>query len=251
MTSTEQIFTTAGGFGGEYFDKCLSVSSDGVFNDNVSLNSNHEEADSRVWLHAFRQNMHKNILIVSPDTDTYHIGLPLSSKYFNQIHVQLHIQTLPGKNNFLHLNSLAAKIEKDVSLRSVPENLRCLLIQAIFIFTGCDFTSSLYGLSKQSFLKSLAKYCYFITGSHNQGHLYDFEENQKFGFNSFLRLIGCVYFDKYKSAFSEHTPEILLQKLVNVCDQSSPILHLWLSNIRGKVWARSKGEQNCAINRCS
>ena len=41
------------------------------------LKSDHEETDSRAWLYALDGSL-INILIFSPDTDTYHIGMPLS-----------------------------------------------------------------------------------------------------------------------------------------------------------------------------
>ena len=44
------------------------------------LNSNIDERDSRVWLHTFSDCGNK-LLVVSKDNDTYHIGLPLISKY--------------------------------------------------------------------------------------------------------------------------------------------------------------------------
>lgn len=41
--------------------------------------SNHKESDTRVWLHA-RKTTHADILIYSPDTDVYHVGLGISDE---------------------------------------------------------------------------------------------------------------------------------------------------------------------------
>ena len=38
--------------------------------------SNAEESDTRIWLHV-RQSPLRRFYIFSPDTDVYHIGLPL------------------------------------------------------------------------------------------------------------------------------------------------------------------------------
>lgn len=39
-----------------------------------NFTSNHEESDIRVWFHCLKTSYTK-ILVYSPDTDTYHIGL--------------------------------------------------------------------------------------------------------------------------------------------------------------------------------
>ena len=43
-------------------------------------NSNIQEGDSRLWLHAFAESKLK-IIILSADNDTYHIGISLLHKY--------------------------------------------------------------------------------------------------------------------------------------------------------------------------
>ena len=74
-----QKFITAGGFDDPVRkDKALmcSQSMKGSLPVEVSaLAINHEETDSRAWLHALTGSTN-NVLIFSPDTDTYHIGLP-------------------------------------------------------------------------------------------------------------------------------------------------------------------------------
>ena len=50
--------------------------------------SNAEETDTRVWLHA-RKTACTQILILSPDTDVYFIGLPLQCTQEKSIVIQI------------------------------------------------------------------------------------------------------------------------------------------------------------------
>ena len=70
-----QQFFTSGGFYGTLFNKCMLTtnSSTEIIE---SLQSNSEETDLRIWLHCKYAYGTKK-LVYSPDTDIYHIGLPL------------------------------------------------------------------------------------------------------------------------------------------------------------------------------
>ena len=64
---------------------------DGLLPEQIqSYNSNAKEADNRIWRHAV-QSQATRILIYSPDTDTYNIGLSLikdtTKEYILQINV--------------------------------------------------------------------------------------------------------------------------------------------------------------------
>ena len=50
--------------------------------------SNAEEADTMIWLHASKTQLH-NILVLSPDTEVYMIGLPLQCSHSKHIIVQI------------------------------------------------------------------------------------------------------------------------------------------------------------------
>ena len=49
---------------------------------------NGEEADTGLWLHA-KQTRYSKILVLSPDTDVYHIGLPFTCTRDKEIAVQV------------------------------------------------------------------------------------------------------------------------------------------------------------------
>ena len=78
-----QKFCVAGSGEGVDRDEVWCVKDDGI---ELEFKSNAEEADTRVWLHASKFTG-KKILIFSPDTDVYHIGLSQSTH--NDIIIQL------------------------------------------------------------------------------------------------------------------------------------------------------------------
>ena len=105
-----------------------------------ALASNHEETDSRAWLHALTGSTN-NVLIFSPDTDTYHIGLPLLGRNSERkVVVQL---SNTYKHEFLFLNQLIDCMYRDASVAhlvlagiDIPK-----IFQHIFIISGCDYIS--------------------------------------------------------------------------------------------------------------
>ena len=69
-------------------DTVWSVDNDNNKQPQPMYTSNAEEADTRVWIHASK-TVCTRILIISADTDVYHIGLPLSCTEQKQIVVQV------------------------------------------------------------------------------------------------------------------------------------------------------------------
>ena len=81
--------------------------------DPVFLN-NAEETDTRIWLHV-QQTRNTKILVLSPDTDVYMIGMPLECAKSKEVIVQV------SKHNaretaFLSLTSLTKALENDPDL---------------------------------------------------------------------------------------------------------------------------------------
>ena len=104
-----QKLIVAGGLDGHMRGQAYSIVRQGVAGRGPMHDSNHEEGDSRVWRHAF-QSQGDTILTYSPDTDTYHIGLPLLEKYVNT-HVIDQLSTSSAsspfsQSKFLLLNRL-------------------------------------------------------------------------------------------------------------------------------------------------
>ena len=138
-----------------------------------SLSSNHEEGDSRVWLHAFSSGKAR-VLIYSPDTDTYHVGLPLLEKY---IHTEVTIQLAPSPparpysdSRFLLLNRLHQALHHDLNLAEIEQSTLTAVLQVVFVTIGCDYVSFFARLGKVTFLDTLYQHASFITGTSMQDH---------------------------------------------------------------------------------
>ena len=73
-----QRFVTAGGFNDQFQDKAMFVCKNTNPQSDDALSCNAEEADTctSIWLHVANSADHKK-LVLSPDTEVYHIGLPI------------------------------------------------------------------------------------------------------------------------------------------------------------------------------
>uniref|UniRef100_UPI00358DF722 uncharacterized protein n=1 Tax=Myxine glutinosa TaxID=7769 RepID=UPI00358DF722 len=110
-----------------------------------SLNSTHEEADTRMFLHAAHAAHTSNdVIIVSPDTDVFIIGIALVP----QISAHLYFHTGKGVNlRTIDLKAIYDSIGDDVSQALI--GLHC--------FTGCDSVSAFYGKGKKKALNLILK----------------------------------------------------------------------------------------------
>ena len=100
-----QRLITAGGFAGQQQNLCWSVQKNGSVQPLPFLKSNAEETDLRIWLHCMHSAGSRKMLY-SPDTDIYHIGLPIAA---NQLpHSDVYIQ-LNGRHKdshrYLHMSA--------------------------------------------------------------------------------------------------------------------------------------------------
>ena len=165
----------------------------------LQYNTNAEEADMRIWRHVQLTSACK-ILVYSPDTDVYNIGLPILQSTTECI-VQLN---LPHSQDlkYLHLNNLIEALEGDPDLASLPRDKLRIVMQMLFITSGCDYISFFSGFGKAAFLNIFFQHASFITGNQSNGLLSEnSKEGMKQGFLAFLRLVGTLYFKKYLSAF--------------------------------------------------
>ncbi len=177
-------------------------------------------SDTRIWLHVLHSAGTRK-LVLSPDTDVYHmLDVIVRLSPFNSI---------------------------DQRLLDLPALLRSVVCsgrkhQTLFIATGCDYISFFNGLGKTTFLNTLFEYTEFITSNSTStpGTLTD-EPN---GFLSFLRLVGCAYFKKHKSAFlpSFPTPMTLFNSVQSSDHQQRH--EQWLELIRDRTWMRIQYEED-------
>ena len=211
---------------------------DGIPQPNPLLTCNAEETDTRLWLHC-KQSTSDNILILSPDTDIYHIGLPLNhgTKY-----IMIRINTYNSKDLcFLHLSSLINALNRDPDLSSVESSLLPRIHQTLFVVTGCDYISFFRGIGKATFMRYFFQHSEFITSGkgNTMGTLAKVSvQNKEYeeGFISFLRLVGVVYMKKHISGFNRKTPEAYFNEFYKQ-GQSISKQHLqWLDDIRQCIW---------------
>ena len=147
-----------------------------------------------MWLHV-KQTQHSNILIMSPDTDCYHIGMPLNPGQPKDVIMQVNKYTSKDIK-FLHVPALMEAIEKDPDLSSIPNILLPQIFCTLFVVTGCDYTSFFSRIGKTTFYRYLFQH---VTSGRLPGTLADIclcDNNFEMGFLSFLRLAGVTYLKK-------------------------------------------------------
>ncbi len=237
-----QTLYVAGGFDGPIADTAWYVCGAAQPQPDPRYACNAEEADTRVWLH-IRQTAHTRILLMSPDTDVYHIGLGLNN---GDKHV--FVQTTPPSSRevrFLDLTALITALEHDPDLSGVPAAILPQVMQTVFVCSGCDYISFFSQLGKATFLRYFFQYATFITSGRPQGTLADTSLDREVyqnGFLAFMRLIGCVYFKKHATAFELPSPATHFLKFA-VAGKTTQEQHRdWLQDIRHSIWDRIKFE---------
>jgi hypothetical protein len=93
--------------------------------------SNAHEADFRIWRHAISCSA-TNVLIYSPDTDVYNIGLTLEHNDSKQYIVQLNTPSAQIKK-YVHVNNLITALQNDsdlvaISQPQIPMVMACLFV---------------------------------------------------------------------------------------------------------------------------
>jgi hypothetical protein len=126
----QQKFVIAGGFTGSLANQAMAVQSTGKPQADPQLSCNAEEADTRIWLHALNTTG-RNILILSPDTDVYHIGLPLVANTDLNIIIQLN-KFNSRELRLLDMQALVNALTNDPHLAPIPDSLIPRTLQILF-----------------------------------------------------------------------------------------------------------------------
>ncbi|XP_071949801.1 uncharacterized protein [Antedon mediterranea] len=237
-----QIFLTAGGFDGDNTDKCF-CSSNTETKVASEYNSNHEEGDSRVWLH-FAKTSCSCVIIYSPDRDKLHVGLPIVQAVPDKKTI-IQLKASRSDNVYVCINSLLLSFSTDLSLQPLGDMLCTVpkLLQTLFISSGCDYVSFFKGYSKKRFMEVFYRNCKFVSGGIHTGYLNQIGPDvQHLGLLAFYRLVGCVYFQQNLAAFSVDTAEELFQN-INTSDLNDLDKHVkFLQVIRESTFHRIKSE---------
>lgn len=120
------------------------------------FNCNALEGDMRVWKHALKSEG-TNILLYSPDTDVYNIGLGLAE---NSKHVMVQLNPPHLEESYVDMRRLLQDLQNDSSLITIPSDSIGLTLQTLFVVSGCDYVSYLHGFGKKTVLREL----YYGTG---------------------------------------------------------------------------------------
>ena len=238
-----QKFVTAGGFNDELRDEAMFVCMNMAPQSDNALLCNAEEADTRIWLHTINSAGQKK-LVLSPDTDVYHIGLPIVAE--SDLDVLVRLNTFHSvEQRFLDMQALINAFAHDPELAHIPSSSLPSVMQALFVCTGCDFISFFNGLGKASFLATLFEYCKFICAAseYMPGTLADTNHQGKL---SFFRLVGCAYFRKHRAVFLPAYPSpVTLYNSLKKQNQSPEDHHIsWLDIMRERIWSRIKYEED-------
>ena len=237
--SENQTMYVAGGFDDAIQDTCWYVTNTEKPQPEPRYTSNAEETDTRIWVHV-RQTECTKITVISPDTDVYHIGLPLVSQSANK-EVLVQVSPINSKEmKFVNLSALHAALGNDPDLAGLEAVNLAQILQTLFVCTGCDYISFFYGIGKSTFLRYFFQNASFITGSNAEGSLANVQldnENFKKGFWAFLRLVGTVYYKKHASAFDFPSPATHFLQFSG----SSPLIRhkQWIEDVRQNIADRS------------
>ena len=101
----------------------------------------------------------KHAVVYSPDTDTYHIGLPLVSR---EVYVRV---DMPGsqERKYINIPKLSTAICNDPDLQQLSQPEKVKVMQVLFIATGCDFTLFFRSLGKSSIDRTFCQHAEFIS----------------------------------------------------------------------------------------
>lgn len=128
----------------------------------LQYDSDADESDTRIWIHA-KNSAGSRKYILSPDTDVYHIGLPMISSA-EEIIIQLS-KPSDKELSIMKLHALVDALARDPDLAHISHHTIPQTIQALFVSTGCDYVSFFSGISKAYFLKVFFEHAKFIVKS--------------------------------------------------------------------------------------
>ena len=156
-----QSLYVAGAFDGAIVDSAWFVRGRSTAQPDPSFTCNGEETDTRLWLHA-KQTVCSRILIISPDTDVYHIGLPLRCTTDKQITVQ--VSAVSSRQiKLVNLTELVSALKRDPDLAGIDPHLLPQILQTLYALSGCDYISFFSRIGKATFFRYFFQYSSFIT----------------------------------------------------------------------------------------
>ncbi len=161
----------------------------------ATYSSDSTEADMRIWRHVYKTER-THILIYSPDTDVYTIGLSMSTCISSkEIIIQLNVPHSPTCS-YIHLNNLVLALEYDPDLASLPRPNLNKIVQMLFICSGCDYISYFHGHGKAVFFNNFFQRAQFISDQCVDGLLSDIIEDTRKRILGILKTHRNIVFEK-------------------------------------------------------
>ena len=156
----DQSITLAGGF--TEAQKAVIIDANGKRN-LIELYSTHEEADSRMLLHAIDlAPYHDRLIIKSDDTDVLVLLIYYQNKNklppLTYMHAG-HTRQRTNRDRFIPVHSICCKLGENIA-NSLP---------AAHVLTGCDATSSFYKIGKKTAYGRLVQYAEAIPALATMG----------------------------------------------------------------------------------
>ena len=216
-------------------DKCLRLTADTETTaintiEVPELTSDHEEADTRLFLHSEHASASTNsVVIKSPDTDTFILGVSVAAQ--KQDGCKLYLCTGLGSTSsrLLDLNAVAS--------RYGPCTMEALL--GFHAFTGCDSTSSFKGKGKLKPLHLMMQSPRFLSTFKDLGQSWNLTSQQYRDLEVFV----CSMYGQKTDSVDQARHGLFC--LTGKCDFTLPpnrdslVLHSQRANYQAAIWRRS------------
>lgn len=162
----DQTLYVAGAFTGIIANSAWYVTGAHKPEPDPAFSTNAEETDTRLWLHARRSSCAR-ILILSPDTDIYHIGLSL--KWIQQKEILVQISAVNSRQlKLINMQALIQAFCNDPDQAHVDKTHLPQIMQTLYVVSGCDYISFLATLGKQPSLDTTVSMppLFHLVGNH-------------------------------------------------------------------------------------
>ena len=164
------------------------------------------EADNAIYIHAKKSN-HRNIIIVASDTDLTMYGIAaIETNQFltqNQTQKKTIVVEKEFNKNYICINTALNNFESHENVKASPvENYIGHAVLAIYILAGSDYVSNIFGIRCDIMLMTFFKYVHYISPEDDPLIIVNNGIFDKVNYIAFLRLLCCVYLEKYKKLTS-------------------------------------------------
>lgn len=203
----------------------------------VELSCSHEEADTRMLLHAqHASNTHHCIVIHTPDTDVFLIALSV----LTSMGIEIFVRTGTGNSN--RIISLSQIKDNIVSLSaSSDDDLVIKSILGLHSFTGCDTVSAFSGKGKIKPLKLMLQHQPFMELFAMFGTNWELSEDTVTRLESFVcqmygKNVDCVN-ELRHLLFQSRSGKVDGKNMLPPC-KDSVLLHFKRANYQLNIWRR-------------